>query len=492
MIADLKTYPVMKDSGVPWLGEIPEHWQITRARNAVDMRVSNVDKNTQDGELPVRLCNYVDVYKNDRITERLSFMQATATREEIERFRLAVNDVLITKDSEAWNDIGVPALVQYSAQDLVCGYHLALLRPRSELLNGSYLLRTLQCPYVAYQFHVEANGVTRYGLSHGTINNVLLPIPPLPEQAAIARFLDHHDRLVRRFIRAKRRQIELLNEQKQAIIQHAVTRGLDPNVRLKPSGVEWLGDVPEHWEMRRLRSLLKRVDQGVSPQAENRLAEPGAWGVLKAGCVNDGVFRDTEHKRLPDGFSIDSHIAVQVGDVLVSRASGSPRLVGSVGEVDILRYQLVLSDKTFRLVFSDPRIVQFVVVAMKSSYFRMQVEQAISGAEGLANNLPLSSLKDFVLAIPPADEARKIAKSLSSEILSNTEFILSVQREIELVREYQTRLVADVVTGKVDVRGVNLPEVDAGEVVERWEEETATGSDDAGTGVALHDDGVEV
>ena len=150
MIADLKPYPEMKDTGVPWLGNVPGHWEVLRQRNAVEMRVSNIDKHTKEGELPVRLCNYVDVYKNDRITERVKFMRATATSQEIGRFRLERGDVLITKDSEAWNDIGIPSLVEYTAADLVCGYHLALLRPHKRLLNGAYLLRALQNPGAAY------------------------------------------------------------------------------------------------------------------------------------------------------------------------------------------------------------------------------------------------------------------------------------------------------------------------------------------------------
>lgn len=133
MIEGLKPYPRMKDSGVEWLGEVPEHWEVARLRHAVDMRVSNVDKHTKEGDEPVRLCNYVDVYKNERITGGLPFMQATASTDEVERFRLQPDDVLITKDSESWNDIGVPAFVETSAHDLVCGYHLALLRPGADL-----------------------------------------------------------------------------------------------------------------------------------------------------------------------------------------------------------------------------------------------------------------------------------------------------------------------------------------------------------------------
>jgi type I restriction enzyme, S subunit len=189
MIEGLKPFAAYKDSGVPSFGKVPEHWNMRRLRNVADLRVSNVDKHTKEGEIPVRLCNYVDVYKNDYITDRVSFMSASASPAEIGRFRLQLDDVLITKDSEVWNDIAVPALVQYASPDLLCGYHLALLRAHIGI-SGSFLFRTLQSAPVAYQFHIEANGVTRYGLSHTAIKSVWLPIAPPSEQSAISRFLD--------------------------------------------------------------------------------------------------------------------------------------------------------------------------------------------------------------------------------------------------------------------------------------------------------------
>ncbi len=223
----LKPYPARKDSGLEWLGEVPEHWEIQRLKNVAEMRISNIDKHTKEGEYPVRLCNYVDVYKNDHISPSMLFMRATATADEIARFRLTPGDVLITKDSEAWDDIGVPALVVESADDLVSGYHLALLRPLGTCLNGGYLLRALQSRSIGCQFHVQANGVTRYGLSHAAIQSVWLPLPPLPEQTAIVRFLDYVDRRIQRYIRAKEKLIALLEEQKQAIIHQAVTGQVD-------------------------------------------------------------------------------------------------------------------------------------------------------------------------------------------------------------------------------------------------------------------------
>ena len=162
------TYSVYKPSGTPWMGLIPAHWETRRLWGIAEMRVSNVDKHTKEDEVPVRLCNYVDVYKNDRITQEISFMAATASTEEIERFRLHHEDVLITKDSETWDDIGVPALVTEPSDDLISGYHLAILRPKADI-HGGFLFWALQSKATAYQFYVEAKGVTRFGLTHSGI-----------------------------------------------------------------------------------------------------------------------------------------------------------------------------------------------------------------------------------------------------------------------------------------------------------------------------------
>lgn len=226
MISTLTPYPAYKDSGVEWLGQVPEHWEVRRLRTIVEMRVSNVDKHSREGEEPVRLCNYVDVYKHERIRANMEFMKVTASKEEIVRFRLEQGDVLITKDSEAWNDIGVPALVESSAPDLISGYHLALLRPR-EVVEGAFLLRALQNPQVAYQFHVEAKGVTHYGLSHNAIKSVSVPLPPAPEQTAIVEYLDAKTAKLDAAIATARRVIDLLREYRERLIADVVTGKVD-------------------------------------------------------------------------------------------------------------------------------------------------------------------------------------------------------------------------------------------------------------------------
>jgi type I restriction enzyme S subunit len=134
----LRPYPEYNDSGVPWLGEIPSHWRCSTLRRAARIQLSNVDKHTIDGEVPVRLCNYTEVYRRRFITPNLDFMKASALPREIEKFELRRGDVLITKDSESWTDIAVPAYVTTDLSGVLCGYHLALIRPDADTLSGEY------------------------------------------------------------------------------------------------------------------------------------------------------------------------------------------------------------------------------------------------------------------------------------------------------------------------------------------------------------------
>jgi type I restriction enzyme S subunit len=151
---------------------------------------SNVDKKTIDGEIPVNLCNYVDVYYNDRITDEIEFMQGTVEPRELEKFQIQKGDVLITKDSEDWRDIAVPSFVPSTMDNVVCGYHLAQVRPQSKDLDGSFLFYAFCARGVNDQFRVAAKGITRFGLAIGAIAGGWFPIPPLDEQRAIASFLD--------------------------------------------------------------------------------------------------------------------------------------------------------------------------------------------------------------------------------------------------------------------------------------------------------------
>lgn len=478
----LPSYLAYKDSGVPWLGDLPAHWEVKRQRNVVDMLVSNIDKHTVEGQIPVRLCNYVDVYKNDRITEHLSFMRATASPDEVKRFRLQVGDVIITKDSEMWNDIGVPALVEYEAPDLVCGYHLAILRPRRGIVHSSFLLRALQSQGVASQYYVSANGVTRYGLSHDAIKSVLVPVPPLDEQLAIARYLDHVDRRIRRAIRAKQKLISLLDEQKQAIIHQAVTRGLDPNVRLKPSGVEWLGEVPEHWEVVALRhrytsELGKMLDakqivgDHLVPYVRNINVQ---WDRVNTSDLAQMDIEPREYARY----------TLAEGDLLVCEG-------GDVGRCAIWRGELALCG--FQKAIHRVRCLDHTSDNTRFLYYIMRSAAKFGvfladGSENTIAHLTGVKLRRHRFAFPPKLEQEAIVAYLDSSTSGLDSAISRIQREIALLHEYRTRLIADVVTGKVDVRAAAQGLPDEVEELEPLGEVEAPSEDEEGIELTEEDE----
>ena len=438
-------YPACKYSGPLWLGDVPGHWEVRRLRTVTEMRVSNVDKRIRESEFPVRLCNYVDVYKNDRITLVLPFMNATASREEIERFRLNRGDVLITKDSEAWDDIGVPALVMESSDDLLSGYHLALLRPFKEIL-GAYLAWVLQGKSVAYQFHVRARGVTRYGLTHVGIRSVRIPLPPLSEQRAIVRYLDHVDRRIRRYISAKQKLVDLLEEEKQALINQAVTRGLDPSVRLKPSGVEWLGDVPEHWELVVLKFLSKRIQNGSTPPTiEPRYYQDGTipW-YGPSSCTSRGEVGAPVRYVTRDAFSAG-----------VARMIHGPALLIVVIGATAGRMALLQKNGSTNQQITSFELKRNLVHPV---FVLEQAGRAEHWLRATASTATIPILDSGVVsrlsvAIPPLSEQSRIVEHLNCATPAIDTAITRTRRQIELLQEYRARLIADVVTGKLDVRG---------------------------------------
>ena len=460
MVRDLQPYPDTKDSGLEWIGRMPAHWSVTALRNRYQQCLGKMlDTKRITGEHSVPYLRNTDVQWDHVNVSDLPRMDIYP--KELERYTLRRGDLIVCEGGE----VGRCSIWQGELD--ICGFQKALhrLRPhKTERDLPRFLLYALRLAAEQGAFY-DGHTSTIEHLTGEKLRAHRFPFPPANEQRGIARFLDYTDRRIQRYIHAKEKLIALLEEQKQAVTHEAVTGRIDvrtgkPYSAYKASGVEWLDDVPEHWEVRRLKSLVRRIDQGVSPQAENHLADGDAWGVLKAGCMNGGVFREDQHKRLPSNFAVDQLLTVAKGDVLVSRASGSPHLVGSVARVSKLTRKLILSDKTFRPVFSPEIDADFMVLAMNSRYYRKQVDQAISGAEGLANNLPLSSLRAFLFAVPTLSEQRSIVRYVQEalEVLGTAS--TRAAREASLLREYRTRLIADVVTGKLDVRAAAaaLPE----------------------------------
>ena len=236
------------------------------------------------------------------------------------------------------------------------------------------------------------------------------------------------------------------------MITQAVTRGLDSTVPMKDSGVEWLATIPTHWEVTRLRFVIGWFEQGWSPECFAFPAGFGEWGIVKAGCLNGGVFNPTENKRLPDELDPRSEIEIRPGDVLMSRANGSVDLIGSVARATETEARLMLSDKIFRLNLRPDWDAEFFVLAMQSSAVREQIRLTISGAEGLANNLAQASIKDFQVAQPPIGEQAMLVKEVKLQVERLDRLCAKTEAVASLLRERRSALITAAVTGQIDVR----------------------------------------
>ena len=406
------------------------------------MRVSNVDKISQDHERAVRLCNYSDVYYNERINADMPFMRATASSDEIARFRLQVGDVLITKDSEAWNDIGVPAYVESSADDLVSGYHLALLRPDPAQLSGAYLSRVLSSSGVANQLYVRANGVTRYGLSHDAILSLWLPAPPLAEQAAVVRFLDHADDRIQRYIRTRKKLIALLEEQKQAIIHQTVTGQIDVRTgerypAYKDSGVEWLQEVPAHW-------LVVRNGRLFAQRGEVRHSELPILEVSIRSGVTVRKFEPSDRKQIMSDREMYKRAAK--GDIAYNMMRMWQGAVGVVPIDGLVSPAYVVARPVTGV---EPRFFSYL---FRTNSYMTEINKWSRGIVKDRNRLYWEGFKKMSTLCPPLCEQTLIADAIEAKTKLANDGIDLEQRKISLMRDYWTRLVADVVTGKLDVR----------------------------------------
>jgi len=242
----------LKPSGIEWLGEVPEHWEVALIKHVADVRFSGVDKHSHDHETPVRLCNYTDVYKNDRITDDMDLMRATATAAEIARLTLKAGDVILTKDSETPDDIGVPAWVPEDLPGVVCAYHLGLLRPVPDRVLGEFLFRAIGSARTAQQFHVLATGVTRFALGKHDVKNAVIALPPVEEQKAICRWITDECKPLDDAIARTEEEIKLIREYRDRQIADVVTGQVDvrgwqpgPEDVVDDAALAALGDDPD-------------------------------------------------------------------------------------------------------------------------------------------------------------------------------------------------------------------------------------------------------
>ncbi|MEH2466309.1 restriction endonuclease subunit S [Nostoc sp.] len=442
----------LNDSAITWIKEIPKHWNIGILSNYVQIIVSNVDKKKYEDEMKVLLCNYTDVYYNKFITSTIDFMEASATKSEVEKFSLEINDVLITKDSETPDDIAVPSLVNEKIPNLVCGYHLSILRPLIDKLDGKYLLFSIISTSIKSQFSSLATGITRYGLSYKHIKNINICVPPLQEQKAITSFLDRKTAAIDTLITKKQRLIQLLEQKRTALINQAVTKGLNPKVPMKDSGIPWISIVPEHWKVIQIGRFIRRIEQGWSPVAEARIAQGNEWAVLKLNAVSKGEFHPNEHKVLSEDTEPDKRFEVKHGDLLLSRAN-TPQLVGEVCYVKNPPPHLMLCDLLYRLDI-DERFLnkRFCTYYLLSKSGKSQISADARGTSQSMVKISQAHIKTWIIPFPPSlEEQESISNYLDAQLAFVKNVTNKIIQQINKLQEYRQSLITAAVTGKIDI-----------------------------------------
>ncbi len=409
-------------------------------KRLASIRPSNVDKHSTEGEGLVLLCNYVDVYKNDRISKKLDLMLATATDDQIERFTLQGQDVLITKDSEEPTDIGVPAYVPEDLPGVVCGYHLALLRPDRQKLFGGYLFWALQGADAHAYFSTAATGITRYALSTNDIAMLKVRVPSIAEQERIANFLDEKTARIDALIAEKEKLLELLTEYRTSLTAAYVTGGMNPGAERRSADTDWLQAIPAHWETRRLATIFREV------------ARPGdpSLPVLSVS-IHDGI----SDEELGAG-SLDRKITRIQDRSLYKR----------VAPGDLTYNMMRAWQGAFGAVAVDGLVSPAYVVAepiapasIKTEYIEcllrtpMAVEEMRRRSRGITDfrlRLYWDDFRDVKVCLPPIEEQLAILKGLS-ELAGRIDPLEETARgAIGHLREYRSSLISAAVTGRLD------------------------------------------
>jgi type I restriction enzyme, S subunit len=467
MIDGLKPYPEYKKSGLLWLSKIPAHWQVVRNGSLFTQRNQTGFAHLPILEVSLKTGIRVRDFENSLRKQVMS---------DFGKYKRAAKGDLAYNMMRMWQGaVGVAPV------DGLVSPAYVVARPFTEVVARyyTYLFRT-----DVYMFEVDAysRGIVkdRNRLYWDQFKQMVSLAPRSDEQISIVRFLDYANRRIEHYIWAKKKLIALLNEQKQAVIHRAVTRGLEPSVRLKSSGIPWLGDVPEHWEVVRFKASVG-FQEGPGIMAAD-FRDRGV-PLLRISCLA------AEEANLDGCDYLDpykvkenwSHFAVRAGDYLLS-ASGSTGVVRRAGDAVLgaIPYTGII-----RLWPRSDRVeMEHLKLFMSSRLFLDQIDMAKSGV-GIEHFGP-THLKRMVICLPPSEEQSAIIHKVRSETKHLNQAITRAEREIGLIREYRTRLLADVVTGQLDVRAAvaKLPEEPVES--ERLDEvETVTEADDTA------DDGID-
>jgi len=432
-------YPNYVGSDIKWVEAVPADW-----KSVPFYTVASESKLSNKGMIEDNLLSL----SFGRIKRKSIDTQGGLLPASFETYQIVNENDIIFRLTDLQNDKRSLRSAQCMERGIITSAYVAVtpnvIRPR----YLHYLMRAYDETKVFYNLGAGM----RQSLKYDELKRLPILLPPELTQQAIEKFLDRETQHIDSLIEEKQTFIKLLKEKRQALISHVVTKGLNPNVEMQDSGIEWIGQVPKHWSVVQLKRLIDSIEQGWSPECLATPAKNERWGVLKSGAVNGGVYSQDENKELPETLSPRPEIEVKAGDLIMSRASGSRELIGSAAYVYATRERLMLSDKLFRLHCKEDVDAEFVAIALGSFPLRRQIELAIGGAEGLANNLSQANIKKLLIPKPPKTEQEAITSHIKSVSSKIEDLIIETNNSIALLKERKTSLISAAVTGKIDVR----------------------------------------
>jgi len=434
----VQRYDVYKDSGLEWLGEIPEHWNTLPIRAIFEERNEKNDGRKTDFILSVTKDRGVIPYdEKGAIGNNKS--------EDIERYKLVYpNDFVINKMNVVIGSLGMSKYFGAFSQVYL------VYRPKTEQINMNYYSYLFSNPSFYKSLIKYCKGIMelRESLDKNDFKKLVLPFPKINVQTKIAQFLDDKTTKIDDAIAIKEQQINLLKERKQILIHKAVTRGLDDSVPLKDSGVEWIGEIPEHWEKLNIGRVLINLEQGDSPSISNI---DNKFYALKLSAIKEGEFISNEYKPI-NGLNYQKRFQVNKNDFLVTRGN-TPELVGDscIVKNDIQK-KIMFSDLIYRLKFDEKSIdLDYMLFCFQSMIFRRQIINSARGSSSTMVKVSQGHIKSWFFFKPPLSEQKEISAYIETASQKIETAIDLKQEEIAKLKEYKSSLINGVVTGKVRV-----------------------------------------
>jgi type I restriction enzyme S subunit len=442
----MEPYPEYKDSGIEWIGEIPQHWNATKLKHSLfKLESGNRESDSNKLDSGIFSIGGEHIRWDGKLTLSPPRYISKQYYNKLNGGKVLDKDVLLVKDGAT---IGKTTFVNKPSQKFAVNEHVYILRS-NEHTSSKYLFYFIMSKTGQEQIQLQKRGAAQPGLNSRFSDIVILSVPPLKEQQAIATFLDRETSRIDALVEKKQQFIELLEERRSALISHAVTKGLDPDVPMKDSGIDWIGEIPEHWDTIRIKHVTYVKGRiGWHGLRSDEFIDEGPFLVTGTDFVNGRINWDSCYHISKNRYDQDSYIQLKENDLLITKDG----TIGKVALVKGLKSEATLNSGIFvTRPLSNNYITDFMYWVLNSEVFTAFFEYMSNGTT--IQHLYQNVFNEFAFPIPSLQEQQAIADYIDRETSQIDTLIEKTEQSIKYLKEYRTALISSAVTGKIDVRG---------------------------------------